>query len=193
MGQKLLLWLLRYAWLPVVVGLGLPAAGAYFSYVASHGGGLPAEAELTTAQGYAEAAREVTEERRRRKSGPATTRQFYEIDLQPEGGGATLVLRLGKGATREHAQAALEERIRVRYDATDHNRVYDLAQLLDDTPLPVFTYDEMAARAIAAAEKERDVLLAPNMLRLSLFLVLLGAAGMRTRRRLLKAEAERAS
>lgn len=188
MIRRLILWVLSYAWLLVLLGVGLLGAGAYYAYTASHGGGVPEESALTVVDGYAAQAREVTEERRRRTG--TSTRRYFEIDLKPAAGGQTIQLRMPEGVTRQHLMTALEENIRVKYDPDDKNTAYDIALLVkgNASPRPIVTYETISQRAIADAAKDRDTLTSPAMLGFSLALTLLGACGIWLRRRMLKAD-----
>jgi hypothetical protein len=180
MGKRLVLWVLGYAWIAFLVGLGLLAMAAYSTYSAGHGGSIPLESALTGANGHIVEGREVTVERKRRRGGK-TTRKYYELDLK-QGDGSLIKLRIDHGVSRAALEAAIDEDVSVKYDAEDSNNdTYVIRQGNQE----LVSYADMAKLSQAHADADKAVFTSAGMMGFALVLALLGGGGLWWRRKLL--------
>jgi hypothetical protein len=180
MGRKIILWVLGYAWLALLAGVGLIGMAAYSAYSAGHGGGMPEAADLSAAKGTVVGGREMTVERKRRRGGKTTT-HFFELDLQPDAGGELVKLRVDYAIDRAKLQAAMDQKVSASYDASDHNMVYEI---LGDKG-PIVSKDDMAKILVAKAEADKATFASGGMLGFAVLLALLGGGGLVWRRKLL--------
>jgi hypothetical protein len=184
LGRKLVLWVLGYAWLALVIGVGGLGMAIYSSYSAGHGGGSPAEADLTSVSGTVIEGREVTVERKRRRGGK-TTSQFYELDLKPDTGGELLKLRVAHEIPMAQLSQAIGEKVTARYNAIDENMVFGLkfgqAELV--------SYADMGRILTAKAEADRDFFASASALGFFVLMALLGGGGVYLRRKMVAAAA----
>lgn len=180
MLRKFALWVLGYAWLALVFGLGGLGMAVYSSYSAGHGGGSPAEADLTSVVGTVTEGREVTVERKRRR-GSKTTSQFYELDLKPESGGALIKLRVDHDIPMAQLSEAVGEKVTARYNAIDENTVFGLKL----GKIDLVSYADMSRILTAKAEADREFFASAGTLGSCLLLALLGGGGVYLRRKML--------
>ena len=182
MGRRFLLWVLSYAWIALLAGLGLLAMAGYTVYSAGHGGKIPAEAALTTGKGHIVAGREVTVERKRRRGGKSTSKH-YELDLKPATG-EMIKLRIDHDVPRDALEAAMDEDVTVKYDPDDENNTYVIQQDGKD----LVTYTDMAALSQRRADSDKATFTSSGMLGFAAVLAVLGGLGFWWRRRLLASE-----
>ncbi|MDO5626139.1 MAG: hypothetical protein Q4G71_15800 [Pseudomonadota bacterium] len=180
MFKRLLFWILGYAWLLLLIGLGLLGMAGYAVFSASQGGKIPPEAALTVQSGHIVAGRTVTVERKRRRSGSTSTRRYYELDLQPPGA-ALVKLRVDYAVPRRTLEVALEEDVTVKYDPDDSNATY-VIQLDGQDVLP---YAQMARLSQQRADADKASHASWGSIGTGLVLALLGAGGVAWRRKLL--------
>lgn len=179
MGRKIILWVLGYAWLALLVGLGLLGMAIYSTYSAGHGGGMPDVRDLGSISGTVLAGREMTVERKRRRGGKTTT-QFFELDVKPDSGEIVKV-RVDHAVPRERLEAAIDSKVTARYTPDDDNMVYELSS---DQGVLV-SLDDMTKIRVAQAERERDNLASSGMLGFDAALAAVGGLGVFWRRKLL--------
>ena len=183
MGKRFILWVLSYAWIALLGGIGLLGMAAYSTWSAAHGGSIPQESTLTSASGHIAAeGHEVTVERKRRRGGK-TTKKYYELDLHQQGD-AILKLRVDYDVPREILESTLDEDVTVKYDPNDNNNTYVIQQ--NDKYL--MAYADMAKLSQAHADASKATFTAPGMIGFAVVLALLGGIGLRWRRKLLAAE-----
>ena len=188
MGNRFILWVLSYAWIAFLAGLGLLGMAAYSTWSAAHGGSIPQESTLTSASGHIAAeGREVTVEHRRRRGGK-TTRKYYELDLRQQGD-AVLKLRVDHDVPREMLESALDEDVTIKYDPNDNNNTYVIQR--DDKYF--MTYADMARLSQVHADADKATFAAPGMMGFAALLALLGGVGLWWRRKLLASESASAS
>jgi hypothetical protein len=173
----LLLGLAKYA---VLIGLIVLGLALWSTLRASTGGGLPKLKELRPVGGLVMGGREVTVERKHRKSGTTTTQKFFELDLQTEAGGTPTKLRVDHTIGRERLEPLMNRRIAVHYDPSDVNMVFVLQAGGSD----VIPYAEMAALQQERADTTKAADGSARSWMGGLLLIVLGAAGVAWRRRL---------
>ncbi|MCL1960203.1 MAG: hypothetical protein FWG56_00115 [Desulfovibrionaceae bacterium] len=179
MGKRFILWVLSYAWLALLAGLGLLGMAGYSTYSASHGGMIPEEAALTSASGHITEDREITVERKRRYGGK-TAKKYYELDLQPASGDK-IKLRVDFDVPRATVETAVDGDVAVRYDPGDHNNTYVIQQDGED----LVSYADMARLAQKNADHDKEIFASPGMMGFAVLLALLGGGGLWWRRKLL--------
>ena len=81
--RKILIFITGYAWLALLAGPGLIGLSFYSSWKADGDHAYAARESLQSVSGTVTGASEVTVKRKRR-----ATKQYYEINVQPEGAGA---------------------------------------------------------------------------------------------------------
>lgn len=180
MGRKFILWVLSYAWLALVVGLGLLGFAGYSSYKADHGAGIPPKNELVATKGHVSDAQEVTVERKRRRGGK-TTERFFELTVKPEAAGEVVKLRVDYSFGADRLAPVVDETISALYDSNDHNLVYEL---LSGDGSPVLSFDDMSQLMHAKAEAEKANMTSAGMLGFAAILAVLGGLGVAWRRKL---------
>lgn len=176
--KKLLIGFLTLSYLVLLAGLGLAGTHFYFNHQAANGGGIPAQAELKTIQGKVLAGHDVTLETKRRR-GVDSVERFYEFDVQPASG-EMLKLRVDHSIEQARLEPILDETINAQYDSSDENVAYDI--LMNNQP--VITYQEMAAKAQARADKKANFFGDGAMLQAGIWWIVLGAIGLFIRHKL---------
>ncbi|TDM05753.1 MAG: hypothetical protein C4K60_13635 [Ideonella sp. MAG2] len=184
MLRKLVLWVLGYAWVALLVGLGGLGMAAYSSYSAGHGGGARAEGELSAASGEVTEGREVTVEHKRRRGGK-TTSKYFELDLKPDGGGELLKLRVDHAIPQSKLEPTIGSRVTARYDADDHNTVY----VLNAGGTELVAYADMQRILVAKAESNSQFFGSTGMLVFFALVALVGGGGLVLRRKMLSGSA----
>lgn len=179
MGRKILMWVLGYAWLLLLGGLGLVGMAVYTGYSAGHGGGMPDAADLATASGTIVAGREMTVERKRRRGGKTTT-HYFELDLKPDGGGELIKLRAAHELGRTKLEPAMDEAVKATYDPNDDNLVFELSGAKGS----FITKADMAKLLQAKADREAASFATGGNVATGLVLAALGFLGTRWRRKL---------
>jgi hypothetical protein len=178
-GRKFILWVLSYAWIALLAGLGLLAMAGYTVYSAGHGGKIPLEADLTVASGHIVEGREMTVERKRRRGGRSTSKH-YELDLKPASG-EILKLKIDHAVPRDALADAVDEDVTVKYDPNDDNNTYVIQRDGQD----LVPYAAMAQLSQKRANEDKATFTSGGMMGFAALLALLGAAGVWWRRRLL--------
>jgi hypothetical protein len=181
------MWVLGYAWVALLAGLGLLGMAGYSIYSADHGGKIPQEAELTAASGHIVEGREVTVERKRRRGGK-TTKKYYELDLKKDDG-TVVKLRVDFAVPRDKVADAVDEDVSVKYDAHDENDTYVIT--LDGQDL--VSYADMARLSQARADADKETFTSGGMIGFAIVLALLGAVGVRQRRKMIARETAQAA
>jgi hypothetical protein len=181
-GKRFILWLLSYAWIVMLAGLGLLAMAVYTTYSAGHGGSIPQESALTSASGHIQGGREMTVERKRRHLGKTVTK-YYELDFQPADG-APIKLRIDHDVPRPALEEAIDEDVTVKYDAGGNNDTYVIQQ----GGKQLVSYVDMARLSQRHADSEKDLFASGGMMGFAALLAILGAGGLVWRRKLLIAE-----
>ena len=178
------LGLSRYA---LLVGVLLVGVAIYDKYKAEHGGGAPAQSELTTVVGEIADGREVTVERKRRRGGKTTT-QYYELDVKPAGRADLLKLRVDHDVPKERLEASTaSDKLTITYEPSDVNMVFGI----NDGKTNFISYDEVAKLLQARADREAQS--SGGLIGVGVLLALLGAGGFFWRRRLAASQAEAAA
>ena len=182
MGRRFLLWILSYAWIVMLAGLGLLAMAAYTAYSADHGGKIPKEADLTVLSGHIVEGREMTVERKRRRGGRTTSKHF-ELDLKPATGDI-IKLKVDFAVPRQALEDAVDEDVTVKYDPDDENNTYVIQQGGKD----LVPYAKMAELSQRRADSDKATFTSSGMLGFAAVLAVLGSAGFWWRRRLVAAD-----
>lgn len=179
MGRKLLLWLLGYAGIVLLIGVGLLGFGAYSAYKAGHGAGMPEAQDLTSASGSLVNGREITVERKRRRGGRSTER-FYELDFQPAAGGELVKLRADIALPVDKLKSSMGDQVSVKYDGGDHNIIYEMSSPRG----PHVEWAEMARILQVKADRDKESFTSGGMLGFAALLAVLGGLGLAWRRKL---------
>lgn len=153
-------------------GIGLVGMHFFSNHNASTGGGIPAESTLSVVEGKVVEGRDVTLETKRRR-GPNSAEQFYELDVQPTSG-QMVKLRLDHDLEQSRIESVLEEQITAKYDATDENITYDI--VMNGTG--VITYQEMATKAQIKADKQAEFFGDGAMLQAGISWIIMGMIGL---------------
>ncbi|MDR2187336.1 MAG: hypothetical protein LBE62_04685 [Azonexus sp.] len=179
MVKKLILWVLSYAWIALLLGLGFLGMAIYSIYSASHGGSIPPESALSSMSGHITEGREMVVETQRRRGGK-TTRKYYELDLNPASG-AIIKLRVDHDVSRTVLEAAIDEDVTVKYDPNDDNSTYVIQQGGKD----LMSYTDAAALSQRHADADKAFFASGGMMGVAALLALLGGGGVWWRRKLL--------
>jgi len=180
MGRKILLWILGYAWIALLAGLGLLGMAAWSAWNADHGGGMPEAAQLTAVSGTVVEGREMTVERKRRRGGKTTT-HFFELDLKPDAGGDVVKLRVDHAIPRDRLEAAVDHKVRAKYNPDDDNMVFELSS----GGQPLVTQADMSKILLDKAAREKENLTAAPMLGFDAALAVFGGLGVFWRRKII--------
>lgn len=179
MIKRLVHWLLGYSVYVLLLGLGLFGMAAYTSYKASAGGKIPPETKLLAQSGKVLEGREVTVERRRRRSSRKTAKKYYELDLKPANG-EMLKLHVDFAVPRSVLEQVLDKDVTVKYDQSDNNTAY-VIRLGDQDLLP---YAEMAAISQRKADAEKAAFASSGNMGAAAVMVLAGVGGLALRRKM---------
>lgn len=178
MLKKLLINLFALSYIILLAGLGLIGMHFFSNHQAANGGGIPAQTELQTVQGKVLEGRDVTLETKRRR-GVDKVERFYEFDVKPESG-ATVKLRVNHDIESTRLEPIIQETITAQYDSSDNNITYNIVM----NQQPVLTYQEMAEKAQATADKQAAFFGDGAMLQAGIWWIVLGAIGLFIRNRL---------
>lgn len=184
MGRKFVLWVLSYAWIVMLIGLGLLAMAGYSVYSAGHGGKIPKEADLTVTSGHIVEGREVTVERKRRRGGKTSSKHF-ELDLKPATGDI-IKLKVDYAVPRGALEDAVEEDVTVKYDPNDENNTYVIQRDGKD----LVAYQTMAALSQKRADQDKATFASGGMMGFAALLAAIGGLGFWWRRKMLAADQE---
>lgn len=179
MIKRFIHWLLGYATIILLLGLGLLGMAAYTTYKASVGGKIPPEAELVVQSGKVVEGREVTVERRRRRSARKTTKKYYELDLKPADGDM-VQLRVDFTVPRNVLEQIIDENVTVKYDTSDDNTIYVIQQ--DGADL--VSYATMAEISQREADADKASFASLGAMGSAVVMVLVGVGGIFLRRKL---------
>ena len=145
-------------------GIGLVGMHFFSNHNASTGGGIPAESALSVVEGKVVEGRDVTLETKRRR-GPNSAEQFYELDVQPTSG-QMVKLRLDHDLEQSRIESVLEEQITAKYDDIVMNGT------------GVITYQEMATKAQIKADKQAEFFGDDAMLQAGISWIIMGMIGL---------------
>ena len=179
MIKRFIHWTLGYSIAILLLGVGLLGMAAYSSYKASVGGKIPPEPELIVQSGKVTEGREITVERRRRRSGGKTTRKYYELDLQPANG-EPIKLRVDFTVPRHVLEQVIDEDVTVKYDKSDNNTTYVIQYNGED----LVSYAEMAEISQLEADADKASFTSSGSLGAAIAMILLGGGGLFLRRKL---------
>lgn len=179
MIKRFIHWTLGYSIAILLLGVGLLGMAAYSSYKASVGGKIPPETELIVQSGKVTEGREITVERRRRRSGSKTTRKYYELDLQPTNG-EPIKLRVDFTVPRHVLEQVIDEDVTVKYDKNDDNTTY----VIQSDGKDLVSYAKMAEISQLEADAEKASFTSSGSLGAAIVMILLGGGGLFLRRKL---------
>lgn len=180
--RKILIFITGYAWLLLLAGPGLIAMSVYSGWKADGDHAYTAKESLQTVEGTVTQASEVTVKRKRR-----TTKQFYEISVQPASAGAEArKLRIDYSTPQELVGNLIDEKITALVDHSDNDLVYEVA--MDGKP--VISYEASKQRLQAEAASSAQSFSGAGTWIFAILLTLIGAAGVWSNRRLRAADQE---
>ncbi len=179
MIKRFIHWVLGYATIILLLGLGLLGMAAYSTYKASVGGKIPPEAELVVQSGKVVEGREITVERRRRRSSTKTTKKYYELDLKPADG-EMVKLRVDFTVPRQVLEQVIDENVTVKYDKSDDNTTY----VIQYEGADLVSYAKMAEISQSEADAEKASFTSSGALGAAIAMVLLGGGGLFLRRKM---------
>lgn len=172
MIKTLFIKILAIAYLFLFSGIGLVGMHFYSNHNAENGGGIPTEDALSVVEGKVTEGRDVTLEIKRRR-GVNSTEHFYELDVQPTEGNV-VKLRLDHDLEKSRLETVLDENIIAKYDPSNENITYDISM----NGNAVITYQEMAQKAQAKADKQADFFGDGIMLKTGISWIVMGAVGL---------------
>lgn len=173
--RKILIFITGYAWLLVLAGPGLIALSVYSGWKADADHAYTARDQLATVSGKVLEASEVTVKKRRR-----ATQHYYQINVQPDGGGEVQKLHIDQSTPKALVAAMIDEKVEALVDRGDSNLVYDIRV----GGVPVITYEATQQRLQAKAESTAQSFSGAGLWVVAIFLMLIGVGGMWSNRRL---------
>lgn len=178
--RKILIFITGYAWLALLAGPGLIGLSFYSSWKADGDHAYAARESLQSVSGTVTGASEVTVKRKRR-----ATKQYYEINVQPEGAGAEArKLRIDHSTPQDLVANLIDEKVTALVDHNDSDLVYDVA--VDGKS--VISYEATRQRLQAEAASSAQSFSGAGMWIAAIFLTLIGAAGVWCNRKLRAAD-----
>jgi len=178
--RTILLFITRYAWLVLLLGLGLMGMALHSVWKASGDNAWSAREQLATIEGTVIKATEVTVQSRRSK------KQHYQLDVR-DAGGTTHELRMDISTPRELVAHIVQEPVAALADPDDNYLVYEISLAGRD---PLMPYEHTRQRLQTEAERAARTFNNAGVWGGALCLALLGGAGVWGRRKLLAAPRE---
>lgn len=177
--RKILIFITGYAWLLLLLGPALVAMSVYSGWKAKGDHAYTAREQLTTINGKVTEASEVTVKSRRR-----ATKHYYQINVQPDGGGEAAKLRIDYSTPKALVVSLIDEKVVALADKSDNDLVYDVA--INGKSL--ITYEATKQRLKAEADSSAKSLSGSGTWGLAILLTLIGAVGVWSNRRLRAAD-----
>ncbi|RQO82597.1 hypothetical protein [Acidovorax sp. FJL06] len=177
--RKILIFITGYAWLLLIAGPGLIGMSVWSQWKAEGDHAYKPREQLETLAGTVTAASEVTVKRKRR-----TTKQYYEITVTPQAGGAERKLRIDHGTPSTLVGNLIDEKITALFDASDSDIAYEIVT----NGQPVIAYESTKQRMLKEAQSNAASFSGAGMWIFAILLTLVGAAGVWANRRLRQAD-----
>lgn len=177
--RKILIFITGYAWLILLAGPGLAGMAIWSQWKADGDHAYTARDKLQTVAGKVTGASEVTVKRKRR-----STKQYYEITVQPDAGGEARKLRIAHSEPKPLVSSIIDEKITALYDSGDSDIVYEVT--MDGKP--VISYEATRQRMQTEAASTAQSFSGAGIWILAVVLTLLGAGGVWSNRRLRRAD-----
>ncbi|MFY3386179.1 hypothetical protein [Paracidovorax sp. MALMAid1276] len=175
--RKILIFITGYAWLLLLAGPGLIALSVYSGWKADGDHAYTARESLETVTGTVTQASEVTVKRKRR----STTKQYYEITVQPDAPGAEpRKLRIDHSTPQQLVGNLIDEKVTALVDSSDNSLVYEVS--VGSTA--VISYATTQQRLQAEATSSAQSFSGAGLWIFAVLLTLVGAAGVWSNRKL---------
>ncbi len=174
--RKILIFVTGYAWLLLLAGPGLIGLSLYSGWKAEGDHAYAARESLQTVSGSVTQASEVTVKRKRR-----TTKNYYEISVQPDTAGAEVrKLRIDYSTPQQLVGNLVGEKVTALADSGDHDLVYEISA----GGAPVINYETTKQRLQAEAKSSAQSFSGAGLWIFAIALTLVGAAGVWSNRKL---------
>lgn len=178
--RKILIFITGYAWLVLLAGPGLAALSLYSGWKAEGDHAYVAREQLATVTGKVVEAAEVTVKKKRR-----STRHYYQISVQPDGGGEVRKLRIDYSTPQQLVASLIDEQVTALADPDDSDLTYEVSV----AGKALISYEETRQRLLAEASASAQSFSGAGLWIAALILTLIGGGGVWLNRRLRAAQA----